>query len=150
MEDKDKNLNIDDKFLKKLIQENVSKEDAPKDFTKKTMDLVMQEWIANPIETKTKNHGIKYWIILISLLSVAGFAYIATDARKLITMSDIEWLKSFDKEYLIYLHSAFHSITESFLQISPIVYIVLAGIVAITITDKLLKRSHYITNLFMV
>lgn len=139
-----------DKFLKDFLCENIKKENAPKNFTKSTMDMVMQEWINNPVDIETNKHGYKYWIITILGAIIAITIYLATDTRKIITMSDIAWLKSFDKQYLIYIHSFLSNIVGVFLRISPIVYIVLAGLFALYLADKLLRKTHSIHSFLSI
>lgn len=133
---------FDDEFLKKILKENHVEVKAPDDFTKKTMDSIMQAWIENPIEQTSKKHGYKYWVILIALISFSATVYLATDIRKLINMSEITWLRSIDKNYLVYIHSLYSYIVESFLNLSPIVYIVILALIAIYIADRLLKKAQ--------
>jgi hypothetical protein len=140
--------NFDDIFLKNILDKTVQRENAPKDFTKKTMNLVMQEWIENPIEETSKKHGYKYWCILIALIIVSSGIYLATDIRTLISMSDITWLKTIDHDYLVYIHSSYTSILDTFTSISPIFYIVLAAMFSIFIVDKLIKRIQ--TSMFSI
>jgi len=133
---------IQDKFLKDLLSKNLKKEKTSDDFTKKTMNLVMQEWVDNPVEIETPRHGYKFWILTGIFIVIASAIYLATDTRKMITMSDIEWLKSFDKNYLVYIHSFFSTIANSFLDIPVIIYVVLAGLLALFFADKLLQKTH--------
>lgn len=151
MEEKQNIEEFDDDFLKNILKENHIQVKAPDDFTKKTMDSIMQEWIENPIENTSKRHGYKYWTIIIALICISSIAYIATDIRKLINMSEITWLRTIDKDYLVYIHSLYSYIIESFLKISPIVYIVILALIAIYIADKLINRAQSsFTNFFFI
>lgn len=140
METKQNKERLDDMFLKNILEKSIKKEKASKDFTKKTMDLVMQEWLANPIEQKNTKHGYKYWLILISLIIITVLAYLATDTRKLITMTNISWLKSLDQHYLVYIHSLYSNILDTFLNLSPIFYILIAALFSIFLADKLIRK----------
>lgn len=142
MDNELKQDDIQDKFLRDLLRENLTEEKAPDNFTKKTMNLVMQEWVNNPVEIESPKHGYKYWILLGFLIILSAAVFLATDTRKIITMSDIEWLKSFDQNYLVYIHSFFSSIAKSFLDIPIIVYVVIAGLLALFFADKLLQKTH--------
>lgn len=134
---------LEDDILAKILKDNITTNKAPNDFTKNTMNLVMEEWVKNPIVSNTKTHSLKYWIVFSISISIVGFIYIATDIRKMITMSNINWLKSFDREYLTILSSTYSSLIESFSLISPIVYIIIFGIISIMIIDIILKKSHF-------
>jgi hypothetical protein len=140
--------NFEDKILRDLLKENHIKVKTSSDFTKKTMDLIMQEWLENPIEETSKKHGYKYWIILIAIISISAAIYLATDTRKLINMSEISWLRTIDKNYLVYLHSLYSYVIKSFLNISPIVYIVISALFSIYVADRFLKRAQTIFHNF--
>lgn len=141
---------FEDKILRDLLKENNIKVKTSNDFTKKTMDLIMQEWLENPIEETSKKHGYKYWIILIAVISISAAVYLATDTRKLINMSEISWLRTLDRNYLVYLHSLYSYVIKSFLNISPIVYIVISALMSIYIADKFLKKAQTIFHDFFL
>lgn len=138
-----------DNFLKLKLNENSYIEKAPEDFTNKTMDKVMQEWIANPITEKKNNHSTRYWLILFTTISMAALIYLATDLRKLINMSDINWLKSLDSTYLTQLSNTYNSLINTLTSITPLFYIILFAVIAIVIADKIIKRIPRYSNVYI-
>lgn len=139
-----------DKFLQEKLDDKACIEKAPEDFTNKTMDKIMQEWMANPIVEKKSNHSTQYWFILFTTISMAALIYLATDLRKLINMSDINWLKSLDSAYLTQLSSTYTYMVNTLSSITPLFYIIIFAVAAIVIADKLIKRIPKYSNVYIL
>lgn len=139
-----------DNFFQDKLKDKSFIEKTPEDFTNKTMDLVMQEWIANPVVDKKTKHSTRYWLILLSSASLAALIYLATDFRKLISMSDINWLKSFDSTYLTQVNHMYNYLVKSVSNITPLFFIILFAVVAIIVADKLIKRIPKYSNVYFL
>lgn len=138
----------DDFFNDKLNDKSLINS-APDGFTNKAMDKIMQEWIANPIIEKKKKHTTRYWLILSTTISLAVLIYLATDLRKLISMSDINWLKSFDSTYLTQVNNLYNYILASIGNITPLIFVILFAVAAIVIADRIIKRLPKYSNVYI-
>lgn len=139
-----------DKFFQEKLNDKSLIEKAPIDFTNKTMDKIMQEWISNPLNDKKNKHSTRYWLILLSSVSMGVLVYLATDLRKLISMSDINWLKSFDSTYLTQINNLYSYLLNSFSNITPMVFIILFAVLAVIIADRLIKRFPRYSNVYIL
>lgn len=149
------NINIhesayNDDFLKDKLNDKAFIKVTHEDFTNKTMDKVMQEWVSNPINENKSKHSTHYWLILFTSISMAALIYLATDFRKLINMSDINWLKSFDSTYLAQINNLYNYILTSISNVTPLIFIILVAVVAIVIVDKVLKRFPKYSNVYIL
>jgi len=138
----------DNFFQDKLSDKSLIKT-APEGFTNKTMDKIMQVWIANPVNDKKAKHSTRYWLILFTSVSLAILIYLATDLRKLINMSDINWLKSFDSTYLTQVNNLYNYLLTSISNITPLIFIILVAVIAIVIADKIIKRFPKYSNIYI-
>lgn len=139
---KSDNYNIDneDKFINDFMLD-FETDQPTKDFTKNTMNEVMQQWVANPIVTESKiSWKTKLWTIL-------G----AASAFVLVYFIDFKGLnngKSFGEifQFQATQHSiskTLHSFTTEFTNVPTLVYLVILGIGLIVLLDRVISRLNH-------
>ncbi len=138
-----------DEFFQDKLKDKSFIEKTSQEFTNKTMDKIMQEWIAHPVIDKKTEHSTRYWLILFTSISLGALIYLATDLRKLISMSDINWLKSFDSTYLTQINNLYNYLLTSIGNITPLIFIIIIAVVAIVVADKIIKRFPKYSNVYL-
>ncbi len=131
---KDKlHISEEDKLIEDFFT-SYETEKPSKEFTKGTMDQVLQEWSSNPITTSNKmSLSNKVWIGV-----AVAFSFVLV---YLIDFRDVSESTSVTNMFKVdLLQQTFNTTLDSFGQVPALIYISIFGLVGLLFFDKLLHK----------
>ncbi|WP_075590508.1 hypothetical protein [Labilibacter marinus] len=135
MDDK-KNIYEEDEQLVRELFDSFTPSEPSKEFTKNTMNMVLQEWSSHPEGVKT-GVSLQYKVLMGVAAALIVFLVYIFDVKQVANSADLASLFNFDSSSI---NQSIGSIAGAFKQIPSLVYIVSFGVGALLFADKLIHR----------
>ncbi|WP_461632810.1 hypothetical protein [Labilibaculum euxinus] len=127
-----------DDFIKELMKD-VELEDPSAQFTNRVMDMVMQDWLAKPIEMK-KPISRNQWIWISGLILLVVLILLGTDVRTLISSAENPFLHQLDAVLLQPINQVLTKVFDSLIKLPVMVYIVAVSFGGLVAFDRIVNK----------
>ncbi|MBN2597764.1 hypothetical protein [Labilibaculum sp.] len=127
-----------DDFIKELMKD-VELEETSDQFTNKVMDMVMQDWLAKPIEMK-KPISRNQWIWISGLILLVVLILLGTDVRTIVSSTNNPFLNQLDAVFLQPINQILTKVFESLIKLPVMVYIVAVSFGGLVAFDRIVNK----------